>query len=328
MILRSLRVFATAVLLAAMVVGAGGCINVSGAFGPGDIREVVYEQGGSFSPAKVAIIDVSGVISGGGEGESFFDSDSTVVSLSKKLRRAGEDPRVKAVILRIDSPGGGVNASDTMHREVVRFRQETGIPVYASMQTLAASGGYYVAMACDQVYAHPTTVTGSIGVISVFPGADGLMGKIGLNMNAITTGKYKDSGAFYRDFTADDRAYYQAIIDDMYARFLEVVAANRTNLDAETIRGLADGRVYTANQALDAGLIDGIQYLDELVETVAKENKLRNPRVVIYKRSSAPTTDSLYARTPAPSTTYSLVNIDVDARLEASGESFNYLWVP
>lgn len=328
MIPRLFRTFLTVLCLVAVALGSTGCINVSGAFGPGDIREVVYEQGGSFSPSKIAIIDVSGVISGGGEGEGFFDSDSTVVSLSKKLHRAGEDPRVKAVILRIDSPGGGVNASDTMHREVVRFREEYNVPVYASMQTLAASGGFYVAMGCDHVYAHPTTVTGSIGVISVFPGASGLMDKIGFRMNALTTGKYKDSGAFYRDFTAEDRAYYQAIIDNMYARFIGVVEANRTNLTHEQVLELADGRVYTADQALEAGLIDGIKYLDEMVDLVAKEQKLRNPRVVILKRSSSPTTESLYARSPAPVVNYNLLNLDMDARMEKSGEAFNYLWVP
>ena len=318
------------VALAMIVVGLGttGCINVSGAFGPGEIREVIYEPGGSFGSSKIAIVDVSGVISGGGESDGFFDNDSTVVALSKKLRRAGEDPRVKAVILRIDSPGGGVNASDTMHREVVRFREEYDVPVYASMQTLAASGGYYVAMGCDHVYAHPTTVTGSIGVISVFPGASGLMDKIGFRMNALTTGKFKDSGAFYRDFTAEDRAYYQAIIDNMYDRFLHVVETNRTNLTPEQVRELADGRVYTADQALEAGLIVGIKYLDELVDVVAKDQKLRNPRVVILKRSSAPTTDSLYARSAPPTVNYNLLNLDVNARLDSSGESFNYLWVP
>ncbi len=297
------------------------------------VKQVTYREGKGWAPKKIAIIDVSGVITGGGEGQGFFPVDSSVVDLDKKLAAVREDKSVKAVILRVDSPGGGVTASDIMFRQISRFREETEIPVYVSMQTLAASGGYYVSMAADQVYATPTTITGSIGVIGTFPEFRGLMDKIGVDFNAITSGKNKDAGAFYREMTDEDRALYQALIDDMYEQFLSVVGGNRTDLDAETLRELADGRVYTAHQAMDVGLIDGIAYLDEVIETIETDLGIDEPTVVLVKRTGSQSVDTLYAQTgrmvqPGASTQINLLNVDMGGWSTPTNEVFNYMWIP
>jgi protease-4 len=318
----------TIALLGVACLASTGCISVS-LFPQSSVREVVYERGSGFRPAKIAIVDVSGVIVGGGSGDGMMSRDGSTVALGNKLKMAERDPRVKAIILRIDSPGGGVTASDTMYREVERFKKASSVPVYASMVSVAASGGYYVAMAADEVTAHPTTVTGSIGVIAGFPEATELMDKIGLNWNSITSGRNKDTGAFYRKFSDEDRALFQSIIDDMYERFVGIVAKNRTNLSEEKVRELADGRVYTADQALEAGLIDKVMYLDELIDHVKSEKNLRNPSIVIYTSSVSPTADSLYARKGGEGQEINMVKISAFP-WEAAGntEAFHYLWVP
>lgn len=299
-----------------------------------EMNEVVYRKGAGIRPSKIAILDVSGVLRAGGAGDGLFSSDSSVVDLTRKLDVVKKDSAVDAVILRIDSPGGGVTASDIMYHELEKFREEEDIPVYVSMQTVAASGGYYIAMAADKVYATPTSITGSIGVIAAFPEARGLMDKIGFDMNAVTSGANKDAGAFYKDMTPEDRALYQAVVDDMYGKFVAVVDEGRDSLDEARVRELADGRIYTADQALEAGLIDGVAYLDEVIEAIEDEQGLGKSRVVIIKRSGSDTTTSLYANArgqqaaPEASRDINLFNVDLHAWQQPTNEFFNYMWIP
>jgi len=327
------------VLLAFLVspLAMTGCVIVPISLpSPPSVQEVVYERGSGWRPKKIAIIDISGVLTSGRAGDGWFSSDSSVVDLSKKLKMAENDNQIEAVILRINTPGGGVTASDIMYRMVKDFREETGKPVYVSMQSMSTSGGYYVAMGGDEIYASPTTVTGSIGVIATFPEIRGLMDKIGLEMNAITSGRNKDAGAFYKEMSDDDRALYQSMVDEFYNRFVDVVAENRTNLNRNDLEHLADGRIYTGPQAYEAGLVDGVAYLDELIEIVKDEQSLRRPRVVILTRTNRNTAESPYAgskKESAPqastgSIEVNLMRIDAQELLNPAPEAFNYLWVP
>ncbi|MCB2155653.1 signal peptide peptidase SppA [bacterium] len=289
---------------------------------------VMYKEGKGRD--KVAIIDVSGVLTSGGASESFFGSDSSVVSLTKKLDVAREDKHVKAIILRVDSPGGGVTASDIMYRELMRFKQERDIPIYVSMQNLAASGGYYISMAGDRIYAHPTSITGSIGVIAMFPEVKGLMDMAGVKMNAIRTGEMKDAGAFYDHMTDAERELYTDVIQDMYSQFLAVIEKNRTNLTHDELLAAADGRIYTAKQALDKGLIDGVAYLDEVIE-MAKKDVGKDPDVVLIMRSSREEVSTAYASSKAPETggtQFNLFNMNLDTFGAPSTEVFQYMWRP
>lgn len=330
-----MRLFLCLIALVAPLILSGCVIIPISLPSSPSLQEVTYQRGSGWRPRKIAIIDVSGVLTSGGQRETWFGSDSSVVDLTKKLALAEGDSSIRAIILRVDTPGGGVTASDLMYRELKEFREETGIPIYVSMQSLATSGGYYISMAADKVYASPTTITGSIGVIAAFPEIRGLMDKVGVEMNAIKSGDNKDAGAFYKSMTDEEREIYQGLVEDLFGRFVEIVAANRTQLNNDDITMLADGRLYTAQQALDFGLIDGVAYLDDLIDIVAEEQDLRNPRVVLLTRSTTSRADSPYvqrrsAEPPATSegTQVNLLNVNVRELIQVTPEAFNYLWVP
>src|SRR5262245_25067286 len=193
---------------------------------------------------KVALIDVEGMLLNA-RGRSRFGSGDNPVSLFReRLDAAAQDRRVKAVVLRINSPGGAVTASDIMYQDLCHFRKETGKPVVACMMDVAASGAYYLAVGCDRVYAHPTTVTGSIGVIMSLYNASGLLGMIGVNSDPIKSGPNKDLGNPARPMTPEERAILQGMVDCFYDQFVQVVVRGR-GLPEERVRALADGRVYT-----------------------------------------------------------------------------------
>jgi protease IV len=315
-----------------------GCmfVNIPLQIPPSDYQEVQIEKG---SHDKILILDIDGVItSGTSESQPFFfDSNSTVNEIAEKLAKAKKDKSIKAVILRIDSPGGGVTASDVIYKMILDYKEETGIPIYCSMLDVAASGGYYIAMTADKIYAHPTTVTGSIGVISMFPQLAGLGDKIGIHVETIKSGKYKDMGSPFNEMPPSHREVLQSIIDDMYGNFLDVVVQGRPNLDKETIRQLADGRAYTARQAKEAGLVDEIKYLNEVIKEVKETNGITQSKVVIYRKSSKNNIESIYAKaTPLVDTPYAsssdtnigLINFNGAGMMFSSRPGFYYLWMP
>jgi protease IV len=232
---------------------------------------------------KVLVIDVDGLISSN-DGGGFLAREKNAVSrVYLRLERAAADPAVKAVILRLDTPGGEVTASDIIYHEVLTFKEKTRKPVVGLMMGVAASGGYYIASACDVILAHPTTLTGSIGVISIFPNFGELMAKVGVKVNVIKSGEAKDSGGPFRDMTVEEKKIFQAIIDEYYGDFLGAVAANRKDrIPAAELRTIADGRVYTARQALELKLIDGIGYFDDALRKTLDLAGLKSARVVGY----------------------------------------------
>jgi protease-4 len=245
------------------------------------LEEIVLVPSGAKD--KIVVIDVEGMISTIIGSGPFAREKNIVSSVYLRLRRAAEDPSVKAVILRLDTPGGEVTASDILYHEIMKFKKETPKPVVGLMMGVAASGGYYVASACDVIMAHPTTLTGSIGVISVFPSVAGLMDKIGVKIEVVKSGEAKDSGGFFRDMTEEDRKIWQGIIDEYYGDFLDVVAANRKErITPDRLKTAADGRVFTARQALDLNLIDEIGYLDDALRKARSLAGLRGAKVVGY----------------------------------------------
>jgi protease IV len=178
------------------------------------------------------------------------DSDEFLRAL-EPLRR----DRIKALVVRIDTPGGGVAASQEIYEGLKRYRKETGRPVVASLGGVAASGGYYVACAADRIVANPGTMTGSIGVILTFANAEGLLDRIGIRFRSIKSGPMKDEGAFWRELTEEERVVLQGMVDDVYEQFLETVEAGR-KIPREEILPLADGRALSGRQAFTAGLVD------------------------------------------------------------------------
>lgn len=260
-----------------------------------------------------------------------FSVEESIVSLLREqLKMAEDDKNLKAILIRINSPGGSVTASDILYNQLNTFREESEIPMYAMMMDVAASGGYYVSMAADKVYAHPTSITGSIGVIMFNLSLEGLMKKIGVASKVVKSSKNKDVGSFLKDFTPEEKKILQAIIDDLYNRFIAVVISGRPELTEKEIRKAADGRVYTASQAKELGLIDGIMYLPDLITKIKDDLNLEKVRVVFYKRPYEHATN-IYSKVknpiPPPLT---LLDPAITKPLTRSQvlPGFYYLWDP
>jgi protease-4 len=242
-----------------LLIGCFNGITICPTNSDGPVEEMlVRDAKGCFCRDKVAIIDVDGLIVNAKTGGLLGGDHENPVSLFReRLQAAADDKHVKAVVLRINSPGGAVTASDIMYQDLLHFRHETRKPVVACMMDVAASGGYYLAMGSDVVFAHPTTVTGSIGVIMNLYDATGLFTKIGVASNPIKSGPNKDIGNPIRPMTDEERAILQGMIDQFYGQFVKVVACGRHMTDAQ-VRKLADGRVYTGVEAKELGLVDHV----------------------------------------------------------------------
>jgi protease-4 len=280
------------------------------------------------SPAKdkVLMIDVEGMISSVVNTSLFSREKNAVARVYERLARAAQDPLVKAVILRLDTPGGEVTASDMIHHEIMTFKEKTRKPVIGLMMGVAASGGYYIASACDYIMAHPTTLTGSIGVISIFPNFGDLMAKVGVKVNVIKSGEAKDSGGPFRDMTVEEKKLFQAIIDEYYEDFLGVVAANRKDkIAAGDLRTIADGRVYTAPQALKLKLIDEIGYFDDAYAKILSMAGLKSAKLVAYTYYPSSKTNVYAAQLGDFSPLDKKV---VESYLAILKTGFYYLWLP
>ncbi|MEK6656015.1 MAG: signal peptide peptidase SppA [Nitrospirota bacterium] len=219
---------------------------------------------------KIAIINIKGVI---------VDSKSTV----REIRKYADNPSVKAVIVRIDSPGGGVVASQEIYEELKWLKEKKQKKVVASMGTVAASGGYYVACASDWIVANPGTLTGSIGVIMEFANLEGLFKKIGVEGVVIKSGKHKDIGSPFRSITKDEKELLQAIIDDVYAQFISAVADGR-KMKPEAVKELADGRIFTGRQAKELKLVDELGTMQDAINITARLAGIKGEPGIIEKR--------------------------------------------
>ncbi|MEE9614390.1 MAG: signal peptide peptidase SppA [Thermodesulfobacteriota bacterium] len=227
---------------------------------------------------KVAVVTINGIIT---------DSED----INYWLREFGERDDVKAVVLRIDSPGGGVGPSQEIHREVKRLKGSK--KVVTSMGGLAASGGYYIASASDIIVANPGTITGSIGVIIEFINMEGLFEKIGLKGSVIKSGKYKDTGSPLRELTGEEEKLLQDVIDDVHRQFVEAVAEGR-NLSLEEVRAIADGRILSGAQARELGLVDRLGGLEDAIAAGAELAGLEEKPPVIYSRDRGGAFDSIF----------------------------------
>lgn len=307
-----------------------GCMTVSFIPKTSPLQEVVLSGEGR---DKVLLVEISGILTSAkpsGVLDRFYDRLSLPARFKEELTKAVDDEDVKAIVLRINTPGGTVTASDILYHEIQELKKTRKVPVIASIMALGTSGGYYVAMAADRIVAHPSSVTGSLGVIMLTLNASGLMEKIGVQANAVTSGPHKDMGSPFRTMTDQDRAIFQGVIDSFYARFLQVIEQGRPDLKPETIRQLADGRIYSATQAKDHGLVDMIGYVDDALELAKKEAGVEEARVIMYRRSGG-YHPNIYAQGPGEPdrTDWALSKLDPVSLLLAGGTpSFMYLWLP
>jgi len=225
--------------------------------------------GGPLFGARVAVVELDGPI---------VDVDEVV----RELRAHRDNPLVKAVVIRINSPGGVVAPTQELHAALTRVR-ESGKPVVASLGAVAASGGYYVAVAADKIYAHPGTLTGSIGVIMRLANLDGLMKKVGVDFVVVKAGRFKDLGNVARSMTPEERRVLQVMLEDVHAQFIDAVAAGR-KLDRAQVLGFADGRIVSGAQAKALNMVDALGGLEEALDDAATLAGLSKPPRVIGPR--------------------------------------------
>lgn len=243
--------------------------------------EEIFLQGDTDTRNKIAVIYLSGIISGGYDGA--VSEEGMVGDIKAQLDQAVEDKHVKAIILRINSPGGEVVASDALYNALVEVRDQHHKPIVASMESVGASGAYYAAMGANYIIATDLTLTGSIGVIMQTFGFGGLMDKIGVKSHTFKSGKYKDLLNPTREPTEDEKAMVNTLIMEVYDKFVGIVAKER-KLDLNELKSnLADGRILTGAQALRGKLIDELGYFDDAVEKAMELAQIRKARVITYQ---------------------------------------------
>jgi protease-4 len=319
----------TAVLLFLFlfVLSACGGINISLAPTPKPLKEKVLEGEGK---PKILLVDLDGLISFREETDSLKlkTAPSKVAFFREALTKAEADSDIVGIVVRINSPGGSVAASDTIYHEIMNFKRKKQIPVVAYIMELGASGGYYVASACDRIVASPAAITGSIGVIAMKFNIEGLLSKIGVSDETYKSGAMKDFWSPFRPSSPEEKKMLQDIIDRLYSRFVEVVYTNRQKLlTGQEVKALADGRIFTAGQAYEAKLIDHVAYLDEEIESMKRSLNIKHARVVIYMRPGT-FESNIYSAMPVQnSRTVDLISKTADD-LFFSGVQFMYLWRP
>lgn len=318
-------------LLAALLLATGGCGFPSFLITPvsssQSLKEDTVQEGSG--AAKIVIIEVEGLLLNARAGGFLQPKENDVSLFIQQLEVAEKDDKVKAIILRVNSPGGTVSASDIMYDAVQKFREKTKKPVVASTQDVAASGAYYICCAADKIVVQPTSVIGSIGVIFQTFDLSGTLDKIGAKSEAIKSGPLKDMGSLFKPLEAEERLVMQAIVNEFHLRFRNVVKLNRRMSD-EQVDKVADGRVFSGVRAVDMGLADQAGLLPDAIALAKKLANAEKAKVIMYRRPYG-YSGSIYASaanpTPAPMAAQSVeVNL-----LPASGvldAGFYYIWLP
>jgi protease IV len=259
----------------------------------GPLKEVTLEGSGE---GKVLVLTIDGPISDQPKQKLLRTEPSMVQQLVAHLQKAEKDPQIKALLLKVNSPGGTITASDVLYHEISDYKELSGAKVVVSMMDVAASGGYYLSLPADWIMAHPTTITGSVGVIFMRPGVSGFMEKYGFSMNVNKSGELKDMGSPFRAPTEHDEAIFQELIDQMAGRFYRLVQEHR-KLTPENMEQIKTARVFLADEAKKIGLVDEVGYLKDAVAKAKKLAGLKaNAKVVTYRRLES-AEDNIYSPT-------------------------------
>ena len=311
-----------------------GCVFVTGNLNPftttpQPLEEHVVSGEGR---AKVLLLDISRVIASQDEEDTLGirHRESTTARVRQELDQAAEDERVRALVLRINSPGGTVTASDIVYHQIMEFKAKHAVPVVAQLLDMATSGAYYVALAADEIVASPTTVTGSIGVAMYGVNLAGLMEKVGVTNQTLKAGPRKDIGSPLRKMTPEEEGILQSVLTEMQERFLTIVRERRPGLSGETLQRISDGRILSAEQARRDGLIDRIGYLPDAVGAAVQRAGISAARVVMYRRPEE-FAENIYstAHTASPLEAHqvNLINVDFSG-LRLGTPQFLYMWLP
>lgn len=279
---------------------------------------------------KIAMIELAGMILNSHTPGLLAPGANMVDEFASDLRTAADDPDVKAVVIRINSPGGSVSASDALYEEVLRFRAQTRKPVVAAVQDIGASGAYYVACGCDTIVVSPTSIVGSVGVIFESFNVAGTMAKLGITSDPIKSAKNKDAGSPFRAMTPDEREIFQGMIDTYYGRFKGIVQSRQLKVPAEKTEVAFDGRVFTGTDAVAIGLANRTGQLYDALNVAREYAKSPRARVVMYKPAFAQA-NSIYATTPASPAQASGPANTMTLKVPGISElppGFYYLWQP
>jgi protease IV len=278
---------------------------------------------------KVLVVSLRGVISTRPEEGTLRTMPSMVQEVVSQLRMAEKDKEIKCLLLTVDSPGGTATASDILYNEILAFKERTKVKIVVSMMDIAASGGYYVSLPADVIFAHPTTITGSIGVVFMRPNVTELIDKIGFSMDVNKSGKNKDMGSPFRRPTAEETQMLQDLTDGLADQFLKLVAKHR-NIEETTLSTISTARVYLPTEAKALGLIDKIGYLDEAIaEAIEISGLPEKAKVVAYRRTVFPN-DNLYnpLTTRSSIQTKPLLDLGIQNTATHLSPGFYYVWTP
>ena len=319
----------TLLLAAALPLLCSGClvIPLTGLVGETDYSEQVIEKGDGLFAGKLAVIELSGVLSSEAGGFLFTSTDNSVSGLRAQLDLAAEDSGVLGVLLKISSPGGEVTACDNIYHEIKKFRTETGKPIVAYIENIGASGGLYAAMGADAVMSHPTAIVGSIGVIMQSMDLSRAIAAFGVEMDPIKSGKMKDLNSPWRSITKDERQVLQKLVDDMFQRFVDVVDSGREKLDREKVLALADGRVFSGVEAARAGLVDKTGYIEDAVDELSSRIGDSPGKLTLIRYTRAATSGAnIYTRGNTPPAGENSITLRFDGLHSTPG--LYYLWRP
>jgi protease-4 len=287
------------------------------------LKEFTIEGRGS---DKILLIPMHGIITDTPKERFLAQSQSMVEKVVSQLNKAEKDDRIKAVLFEINSPGGTITASDILYHEVSSFKERTGKKIVVSMMDLATSGAYYVSLPADLVTAHPTTVTGSVGVLFLQPKVTGLMEKIGLSVDVKKFGKNKDMGTPFRESSEEEQKFMQKSVDDMGGRFIRLVQKHRKP-DQQAMAEISTARVFLAEDALKLGLVDKICYLRDAIRESKKLAGIpADARVIVYRRTEV-SEDNYYNTSSAASEGLNIQSFNIElSEIFGLKTGFYYIW--
>jgi protease-4 len=288
----------------------------------------IQKDAGLFVFDKIAIIDVDGLLANRRKDGWLRSGENPVSLFIEKLDKAAADRSVKAVVLRLNSPGGTVAASDIMYHQLMEFRQQTGKPVIACVLGIGCSGAYYIACGCDGIIAQPSGVVGNIGTVFQTFSVAGTMEKIGVKAVTIKSGELKDLASPLHDLSDKEHKELQGIIEHLSEQFFEVVRNGRKTIDEKKMAELSDGRIFTAEQALQQGLIDKVGYLEDGIKWAREMAGVKKSRIVIYHRPSSYKPNAYSLAAADAEGLGPLINLELPDWLNAGGAQFLYLWQP
>ena len=270
-----------------------GCLSLSS--GPSvEFREVLLQGEGD---DKLLLIDIYGPIV---NAPILVPNVGVLPGMTARIRQeleiAFDDPDVRGILLRINSPGGTLTDSDIIYHSLMEFKKTKRVKIIASMGDIAASGAVYIAMAADEIYAHPTTITGSIGVVVPHLNYYGLMKKLGLKSDPVTSGRYKDIDSPLKPRDDQERQMLQQLVDAQHRRFVQVIRAGRPKMTREQLQGMADGRLISAQDAKESGLIDEVGYLDDAYRRLGELSGFPKNRLIRYANAWR-TGNNIYSNT-------------------------------